>query len=166
MPNPLEVGGPPVAPRQDAPDQNQQPMQPPGGAPQQQAPPPPTHAQTMAALRHFHAIEDELKPILEDPQLGKSSVKSKIVDGVTKLVANKIITPAQAVMQLASVPDDPLQQRKWATDQMVTTMHAQDTILHHHAQGGPEDPAAMTSNPDDHLQAMDSVMSNYAKKNA
>src|SRR5215831_3502267 len=44
--------------------------------------PTPTHGQTVAALRHFHAIQAELEALLKNPALGKSSLKSQIIDGM------------------------------------------------------------------------------------
>src|ERR1700732_471362 len=103
MGNALMSGGPSM-PQGAAP-------QAPPGAPQQPGqatPPPPTHEQTVAALRHFDAVKRELEIILTDPALGKTSVKTKIIDGVTRLVATRFLKSAQAVDELAEVPSDRL----------------------------------------------------------
>jgi hypothetical protein len=137
------------------------------GQPQGQppAPPPaPTHGQAVAALRHFDAIRTELAAILKDPAIGKSNMKSKIIDGVTKLVANRIMTPGAAVAQLASVPEEPFQQKRWLQTHVVQTVFAEMKVLgdHGRAFGGiPEHLIDKTSSPDDHLSDMQSVMGHY-----
>lgn len=174
MANSLDMaGGPPDAPMPGG-DQ-QQPSNALQSAPQsgQAAPqvaaqrPAPSHEQTVAALRHFGSIQAEVKTLLDNPQLGKSTIKSEIIDGVTKLVSDRIISPAQAVIQLSSVPDDPLQQRKWLEQQMATVSTAQNHILEDHRTSTPGtgdvagEMAAAGYDPDKHVQIMDGVMSHY-----
>lgn len=173
MANPLERGSmPPPAPVQDAPVQNslQQGPSPqgapagPGGAP----PPPPTHEQTVAALRHFHAITDEIQGILKDPAVGKSDLKSKIIDGVTKLVSERMISPAQAVVQLSQVPTNPIEQRKWLQTVLQQTVQAANNIVDHHASGhdGTMDWAQESQmqhpHADDHMNHMSALEAKYA----
>lgn len=169
MPNPLEMGGPPEAP--DIQPQGNalqgSPQGPPGpqGAPQQ-APPAPTKVQTEAALHHFHAIQTELEGLLKNPALGKSSIKSDIIDGTTKLVSERIISPAAAVMQLGKVPDAPLEQRKWVQMMMSQTMQAVTAVISHRQNAvatgiaTAEDPNASYS-PDDHMKTMSGLAAHY-----
>lgn len=143
-----------------------------GAAPpqqQQQQPPAPTHGQTVAALRHFDAIERQLEPLLKDEKLGRSNMKSAIIDAVTKLVAGRIMTPATAVMQLGTVPDDPLQQRKWVMQHDQQARAAKDSVLDHHRTafaGAPEEMIAAQgqSSPDDHMDTMSGLMAHYGKR--
>jgi hypothetical protein len=146
MPNPLEgFGGSPPAPNPDAGSGAMRPynnalMQQASSQsqPQQPAPPPaPTHAQTVSVLRHTTAIAKELRGLLALPELGKSNTKSQIVDGTTGLVADRILTPAQAVSLLSTVPSDPLMQRKWAQAQFASNMAAMNNVLDHHAMAFP-----------------------------
>ena len=164
------VGGPPPAPNPQPQQTNPsplsmvgQPMAPsaPGsqGGPQQQAPAPPampSHAQTVAALRHFTAIESEAKKLLKDPDLGKSDMHSAIIDSVTRLVAKGITTPADAVRELGNVPDTPFQQKKWLENVFTQACQAQTAMLtmHQHGvmSGMPNDQTA--PNPDDHQATM------------
>jgi hypothetical protein len=141
----------------------------PAGAPQ--APPPaPSHAQTVAALRHFHAIQQELDVILKNPDLGKSSVKSQIIDGTTKLVAQRILTAADAVSQLSNVPENPQAQRKWVQTMMMQTYQANEAVLAHrqsavaNGTAPAEPPGAVDYHPDDHGSHMSSLLSHYAAK--
>lgn len=126
------------------------------------ATPTPSHGQTIAVLRHMDAIQAELEILLKDPAAGKSNLKSKIIDGVTKLVAGRIMTAGAAVSQLASVPAEPFQQRKWLLQHLVQTFMAKIAVQSHHgaAFGGMPD-VDQTSSPDDHLADMQSVMGHY-----
>jgi hypothetical protein len=126
--------------------------------------PAPTHGQTVAALRHFAAIQGKLKAILKDPALGKSSMKSKIIDGMTELVQERIIPPGAAVQQLASVPDKPFDQRKWLQQHYLQAVMAQAKVLDDHAKafgGQPEQQIDKTSSPDDHMTDMAALHGQY-----
>lgn len=160
MANALQGGGPPEAPMPAEGAAQPNPL-PQGGA-QQQAPAP-SHAQTVATLRHVNAIQDELEGLLENPNIGKSSIKSAIIDSATKLVANRIITPAQAVQQLGSVPDEPLEQRKWLRQQLMQSVQTQNAILDHHraAHTGGDEAAHAPYDPEGHMDTMAGVNEHY-----
>lgn len=134
---------------------------------QQQPAPPPTHAQTVAALRHFGAIEAELKGLLKNPDLGKADIKEPIIDATTKLVADRIISPADAVTTLASVPTVPFQQKQWIMQHLQTAVVAKNAIVDHHAQGNPgtmdwaSEAQAQGAHPDDHMKTMAGLAANY-----
>lgn len=145
-----------------------------GAAPPQQAggqapPAPPTHAQTVAALRHFDAIRKEIGMILKDPALGKSNVKSKITDGVVRLVSGQFMSPTDAVDTLTKVPEEPLQQMQWAKAMEQQARQAENGILDHYGATNPnmgavQDHMAMPSgyDPNDHADHMAAVMANYS----
>ena len=164
-PRPDQVSAPSTGGVLSAPSMSGAPMVP-GQAPAGQAPqvPAPTHGQTVAALRHFDAIEAELTVLLKDSAIGKSNVKSKIIDGVTKLVADRILTPSNAVSQLATVPDEPFQQRKWLQQHLIQAVVAKVKVLSDHAKafgGTPEHMIDKTSDPDNHIADMQGVMGHY-----
>jgi|SRR5665213_960069 len=125
-------------------------------------PAPPTHAQTVAALRHIDAIKGVLAPLLQDPALGKSNMKMPIIDAVTKLVSERIISAGTAVDQLSKVPADPLLQRKVLQTMMQQAFQAERVILAHHAMGfagqGPE-PTPSADSHMDHMQALHTLYS-------
>lgn len=173
MPNPLQSGATPQeAPQQtNALGQAPQSIAPSGaapGTPPQAMPAPPSHAQTVAALRHFDAIKNELSVLLKDPALGRSDLKDSIIDGVTKLVSERIISAPQAVIQLGQVPADPLLQRKWLQNMMAQTLQAENAIVEHHRNTnlGSGDWATESkmheSNPDSHMDTIKGLVSNYA----
>lgn len=112
------------------------------------------------------AIEAELETILKDPAIGKSNMKSKIIDGVSKLVANRIMTAGAAVGQLATVPEEPFQQKKWLQQHLLNAVLSKVAVLAHHAAafgGTPEHMVDKTSSPDDHLADIQSVMGHYGR---
>ena len=133
---------------------------------QQQAPagppPAPSHQQTVAALRHFAALERELTTLLKDPDLGKADLKSKIIDGTTGLVAGGYLTPAAAVTELGTVPERPFDQKKWLEQHFIQTIAAANQVLAHHQAafpGGAPNEAAPSM--DDHHDLMQGLASQY-----
>lgn len=128
--------------------------------------PAPSHAQAVATLRHFDAIERELKALNKNPDLGKTNQKSAIIDSVTRLVGARIMTPAQAIMQLGTVPEQPIAQRKWVMQHAQQAEQAKDGILDHHrmAHAGTPEEMHAPGNPDDHLSTISSVLGMYGKK--
>lgn len=135
-------------------------------APQQgqpQPPPPPNQQQTVAALRHFSALEKELTILLSDPSVGRSNLKSKIQDGAVTLVSNGIMSATQAVTMLGTVPDEPFKQKQWLEQHFQDTVKAADAILAHHQAGflgqpGGEQPS---SDPADHIGTMRALAESY-----
>ncbi|PWT75079.1 MAG: hypothetical protein C5B60_05860 [Chloroflexi bacterium] len=129
-------------------------------------PPTPSYAQTLAALRHFTAIRRALQRLMRDPDLGKTNVKPKIVDGVADLVADQILTAADAVEQLSNVPDRPFEQKMWVQQQLQTTDVAEETVIGHYQQGiagMPPGSIDQTGNPDDHASDMSALMQQYGR---
>lgn len=134
---------------------------------QPQQAPAPDHQQTVAALRHFEAIGIQLEKVLQDPSLGKSDLKSKIIDGVTALVSKQIMSPGQAVAQLSTFPERPFDQKKWLMNQMQQILQARNSVLSHHgsafAGAGPEP----TPSGETHMQDMSDMMAtHYGGQNA
>lgn len=138
---------------------------PPGA--QQKPPPAPTHAQTVAALRHFDAIKKELTVLVSNPALGKSNLKSQIIDGTSSLVAERVMPASQAVPLLASVPEDPIQQRKWVQQHLMNTIQSEHAIVEQHRNTnlGSGDWATESqqhnTNPDNHMDDMKALGDQY-----
>src|SRR5258707_7570366 len=175
MPNALDFGGSPPAPlpgytSSAAPSTQpmnalapSSPLAALAGAAKQ--PPSPSHAQAVAALRHFAAIQAVLGSIMRGPALGKSDMKSKIIDGVTSLVAERIMSPATAVGQLSDVPSEPFKQKQWLQQHMQTTIAASNAVLDHHRTahaGVPDDRIDMKSGgADSHMDDMKAMMAQH-----
>ena len=163
------LGGPPPAPNSEPGQQMPPPMVGNALGPatgQQQAPPAPppapSHQQTVAALRHFAALERELTTLLKDPDLGKADLKSKIIDGTTGLVAQGYLTPAAAVTELGTVPERPFDQKKWLEQHFVQTIAAANQVLGHHQAAFPGGaPNEEAPSMDDHHDLMQGLASHY-----
>lgn len=164
------TGTPPPMPVQEPAMQNNlqaAPQPQAAGGPPQAAPAPPSHEQTVSALRHFHAVIGEVQTLLKDPETGKSDMKSKIIDGVTKLVSERMIAPGSAVAQLSQVPADPLQQRKWLQTTLQQATQAANAVLDHHAAGSQgtldwaKEGQAIHPHPDQHMGHMAALEANY-----
>lgn len=132
-------------------------------APPQQMPAP-SHQQTVAALRHFDAIGKQLEIALKDPELGKSDIRSKVIDGMTTLVADRIIPPGQAVTQLATFPDRPFEQKAWLIQHYQQTQQAKDAVLSHHAMASAGQGPEPTPSADSHMDDMQGLHAQYQGK--
>jgi hypothetical protein len=165
MANALTGGGLPPIPRHD--QRPPQSVQPAPATPAQQQMPAPNHQETVAALRHFMAIVDRLKTLAKDPALGRSDCKSQIIDGMTSLVAERMMSAPQAVAQLGNVPADPVGQRKWVNQMLQQTITAQNNVLDHHVAAHPatfdwdQESQHQPGSVDDHMQTMSGLGERY-----
>jgi hypothetical protein len=125
--------------------------------------PAPTHEQTVAALRHYQAIQDELEPLLKDPDLGKTDLRKKAIEGATKLVAARIFSPADAVGQLVDFPDAPQEQKKWIIQKWFISHVAMLQVLDHHGAAVSAGMVPATGKPDRdrHMDDMRGVAEHY-----
>jgi hypothetical protein len=139
----------------------------PSQASQVQQMPAPNHQETVAALRHFMAIIGRLKTLLKDPALGRSDCKMQIIDGMTSLVAERMMSAPQAVAQLGNVPPDPQGQRKWVNQMLQQTVQAQNNVLDHHVAAHPatldwaQESLQQPGSMDDHMQTMTGLGARY-----
>lgn len=156
------AGVPPASGVQAGPQAGPQPGPPQGqpGAPAQPIPAP-SRQQTIAGLRHFAALEKPLEAALRDPDLGKSDMKDKVIDGMTGLVADRIMSPGEAVSQLSTFPDRPFDQKTWLLNHMKTIMAAREALLSHHAAASAGAPYEPPHDAEDHMQHMSSMMSGH-----
>jgi hypothetical protein len=131
----------------------------PGGPP----PPPPGRGQTVAALRHFSIIENEVRRLLADPECGKSDMRSEVIDGITGLVAKGITTAADAVRELSNFPDKPFDQKAWLEAHLSQSVQASNAVLQHHrmAFAGQDLPATDSYDPDNHTGTMAALTKQY-----
>jgi hypothetical protein len=133
-----------------------------GGVPPQAAPPPaPSHAETVATLRHLRAVTTELQSLLKDPALGRSDMKSAIIDGMTKLVAQRMLQPGDAVATLSSVPEKPFDQKKWGQQQLQQAVQAQGAVLAHHAAAFAGQGPMPTPSADTHMRDLSSMLNTH-----
>jgi hypothetical protein len=137
-----------------------------GGAPAAPGQPPPqmpapNHAHTVAALRHFAALAKQLEGALKDPDLGKSDIKSKVIDGMTELVQERMIPPGEAVATLATFPERPFEQKQWVTQHYQQVMQARNFVLAHHAMAFAGEGPAPTPGADTHMQDVSGMMAQH-----
>lgn len=125
--------------------------------------PAPTHAQTVAALRHFAMIDRQLQTLLNNPDLGKTDIRKAVIDAVTKLVGDRIISPTQAVQQMSSFPDKPFEQRQWLINMSAHNAAAEVMVLAHHGHafaGQPAQPVPQNLE-DNHMDTMAGMMADH-----
>jgi len=126
--------------------------------------PAPTNAQTVTALRHFSAIEQELSELMKDPDLGKTDMRSKVIDGMTRLVSEGLVPASGAVRDLGTFPERPYDQRVWVNKHFMNTVMAQVSILAHHQAGaatGQNVEPDWTADPDDHQSIIAGLTARY-----
>ena len=93
--------------------------------------------------------------------MGRSDMKDTFIEGYTKLVADRIATPVQAIQTLATVPERPFDQKKWVAENMQRNMQARDIVLAHHAQAYAGMPPQPAPDPDNHIADMQSMMGTH-----
>lgn len=157
-------GAPQAAPQQGQPQQ-------PGANPlaalmaqQQQQQPAPTHAQTVAAMHRFGEIKSALKPVISDPNLGKSNIRPKLLDAASDLLGSKVLSLPEIMNAIKGLPDDPLQQKKFVESIYGNASKAQLAILQQHRgaslQGEPDE-----WSPETHNDNIASLMQQYGGQN-
>lgn len=65
-------------------------------------------------------MRSTLSSLAVDPQLNSK----KIIEATGKLIANGVLTPQQAAIELASLPQDPDGMKAWVTQHLTNTMSA------------------------------------------
>lgn len=134
---------------------------------QGQMPAVPNHQETVAVLRHTMRIVDELQILDKNPSLGRSDVRSQIIDGVSKLVGDRLLKAADAIPLLADVPTEPLMQRKWVQQMLKQTVDAQNNVLSHHVAGNPatldwaQEQQHQAGPVDDHMDTLSGLTGRY-----
>ena len=140
------------------------------GQPGQNLPPPPSNQQTVAALKHFTMIEREVRGLLADPECGKVDMKSMIIDGMTGLIGEGIVSAADAVRELGSLPERPIEQKQWLEQRMSQCVQASNLILQHHRMafaGMPDEAAGPQYDASNHIPLMAGIAEQYSRaKNA
>lgn len=130
--------------------------------PQQQPAPAPSHLQVVAGLRHFGAIEKELMGLLADPDTGKADIRSQIIDATTKLVGERLVTPAEAVAQLGKVPERPFEQKMFLERFLAQTIQAKNLLLDQHgAAFAGQDFQSPEYDEDNHGDIINGLLAHY-----
>jgi hypothetical protein len=138
------------------------------GAPQGQGAPPtlaPTHAQTVAGLHHFQAIENQLRVLMQNPKFGKDDIKSEVLDGFVRLIGSQDMKPTEAVETIKDFPVAPVLQKQWVEQKFMAVNQARQLMLAHRqaaaAQEDPNAPPAAAWSADNHADHMTGLLGHY-----
>lgn len=136
---------------------------------QQRPMPSPTRAQTTAAVQRFSAIQRVLKPILDDPKLGKENVRPAVLNAGSLLLGTKLISLPELMQVLNKFPadTDPLEQKQFLQNVYDSAKQSESQVLDSHGaavvagklppDGGDQYDAG------NHEQLMDSLLSHYKR---
>lgn len=128
--------------------------------------PAPTENQTIAAVHHFGQIKSAFGPMLKDPKLGKDNIRPKLLDTMSKLLANKVLTLPEIMNAAKALPEDPIQQKKFVEKIYNDNSKAQMMVLQQHAQAKfpepePGAPEPTPYSPDTHADEMSALLKQY-----
>lgn len=125
----------------------------------------PSHAQTVAGLHHFQAIENQLRLIMQNPKFGKDDIKSDVLDGLVRLIGSQDMKPTEAVETIKDFPVAPGLQRQWVEQKFMQVNQAREMMLmHRQASAMQEDPTAQPGtawSPDSHGDHMAGLLGHY-----
>lgn len=125
--------------------------------------PRPTPGQTAAALHHFGEIKAALRPIIQDPQFGKTNVRPKLLDAASKLLAAKVLSLPQIMSAIKGLPEEPMEQVKFVEKIYGDSDQAQKIVLMQHAgyQADPAAPPEDEYSPKSHGAFMEALAKTY-----
>lgn len=128
--------------------------------------PAPTPGQTAAALHHFSEIKSMLKPIMADPNLGKTNIRPKLLDSMSKLLASRALSLPQVMNAVKSLPDDPVEQLKFVQKVYQDNDAAQKLVLMHSRNAANASESPTNEDPysaDNHAAMMDGLLKQYMR---
>ncbi len=132
-------------------------------AKQQQQPQPLSYDQTMAAVHHLQAVEKVMKPLLTDPSIGKSNIRPKVFDACADLMGEQIMSLADVMNAIKTLPDDPVDQKKWVEKIVRTSAMGVQKVTDEFMQNenGLEEAKSSQWSPDTHGDHMKAVRQRY-----
>ena len=99
--------------------------------------PAPNFQMTVAALKHMRMFADEWEKLLKTDDIGKVDIKGQFIEGMARLMGERIVTLPQTLQMMKSFPDNPLQQRQWVEEHYARDRQAKAMIMQQHAQAFP-----------------------------
>lgn len=128
--------------------------------------PAPTRAQTVAAVHQFGQIKAAMRPLLDDPNLGKANIRPKLLDTMSKLLANKTLTLPEIMKAVKALPENPMEQFNFVKKIYDDNDKAQMLVLGHHAMAPQQQPSAGGPPADEwsqdtHADHMSSLVNQY-----
>lgn len=143
------------------------------GAPTK-ANPQPSLEQTMAALHHFDAMIKQFQPVMNDPDIGKKSIRPKMLDVLASLMGSRVIKLPTAMSVIKDFPTDPREQKSWVQRLLKQNMMARENVIGHFRAQGPmqQQPQQEGQSPampghqwsaDSHEEHMKGLMGHYGR---
>jgi hypothetical protein len=94
--------------------------------------PAPSAAQTTAAVRRLSAVQESMRIILQNPDLGRTNIRPAIMDQASKLLASRVLSLPEIMNAIGKVSDDPLAQKSMVAGIFNQAQQAESAVLAHH----------------------------------
>lgn len=98
-----------------------------------------THDQVVAAMHYFTALDRALAPLLKDDRIGRENIRPKVFEAAASLMGEKILSLADVMNAIKTLPDDPIGQKKWVEQHLRTNALAQEKIIEDYRASEDED---------------------------
>ena len=95
-------------------------------------PPAPSAAQATAAVRRLSAVQESMRVILQNPDLGRTNVRPAIMDQASKLLSARVLSLPEVMSAIGKVGDDPLAQKSMIAGIFNQAKQAESAVLAHH----------------------------------
>lgn len=99
--------------------------------------PAPNFQMTVAALKHMRMFAQEWEKLLKNDDIGKVDIKGQFIEGMARLMGDRIVTLPQTLQMMKSFPENPLAQRQWVQEHYARDRAAKAMIMQQHAQAFP-----------------------------
>jgi hypothetical protein len=129
---------------------------------QQQQPPQLSMAQTVAGVHKFAQIKAAMLPVIDDPHLGKTNIRPKLLDATSKLLMSKTLSLPEIMNRIKDLPDDPQKQKQFVDQIYQSSDQAQKVLLANAAHAHDDGEQWSADSHDKHLAGM---MQQYGGRN-
>jgi hypothetical protein len=130
--------------------------------------PAPTAAQATAAVRRLSAVQESMRVILQNPDLGRTNVRPAIMDQASKLLSARVLSLPEVMNAIGKVGDDPLAQKSMIAGIFNQAKQAESAVLAHHtaavAMGMVPRNGGEKYDSGNHQRHMDGLMSHYPQR--
>ena len=120
--------------------------------------------QVIAGLHHFAAVQKQLGPLLKSPLCGKGNMRPKIFDASATLIGEGIATVPEIMNGIKDLPSDPIGQKKWIENIVMSAANAEKKLVSDYVKQGPgPEPEGPDWSEDTHKDHMTGLMGNYKR---
>ena len=95
-------------------------------------PPAPSAAQATAAVRRLSAVQESMRVILQNPDLGRTNVRPAIMDQASKLLSARVLSLPEVMSALGNIGDEQLAQKSTVAGIYNQAKQAESAVLAHH----------------------------------